>query len=128
MKLIPPLDEAITKLTSCLNAEKECLMAGTYAQLPKLSEQKAYFIGILDQYIAKAAFTAELRAHRVDINRIKKLALENEKLLASAKAGAASAKNRLTAIMNRESVVGTYTEHGDKLRTHDAVITRRKIA
>jgi len=128
MKQTLPLDETILQLAKILEYEKEQLLSGGYSQLTKISNAKIYHLKLLDAHISSLNNNAALAQFTTDINRVKKLAIENGTLLQSAKYGVTAAQARIAAIKNAESMVGTYTQDGDKLQTQDAAITRRKIA
>ncbi len=128
MKQIPPLDETILQLAKILEYEKEQLLSGAYSQLTKISNAKTYHLKLLEAHISSLHNNAALTQFTADINHVRKLASENETLLQSAKIGVTAAQARIAAIKNAESMVGTYKQGGDKLRTQDAAITRRKIA
>ncbi|NOX93999.1 MAG: hypothetical protein GXP04_02565 [Alphaproteobacteria bacterium] len=128
MKQTLPLDETILQLAKILEYEKEQLLSGGYSQLTKISNAKIYHLKLLDAHISSLNNNAALTQFTADINRVKKLAIENETLLQSAKYGVTAAQARIASIRNSESMVGTYTQDGDKLRVQDAAVTRRKIA
>jgi hypothetical protein len=128
MKQTLPLDETILQLAKILEYEKEQLLSGGYSQLTKISNAKIYHLKLLDAHISSLNNNAALTQFTADINRVKKLAIENETLLQSAKYGVTAAQARIASIRNAESMVGTYTQDGDKLRVQDAAVTRRKIA
>ncbi len=128
MKQTLPLDETILQLAKILEYEKEQLLSGSYSQLSKISNAKTYHLKLLDAHISSLNNNVALTQFAADINRVQKLAIENETLLKSAKYGVTAAQARITAIKSADSMVGTYTYDGDKLRTQDASITRRKIA
>jgi hypothetical protein len=128
MKQTLPLDETILQLAKILEYEKEQLLSGGYSQLTKISNAKIYHLKLLDAHISSLHNNAALAQFTADINRVKKLASENETLLQSAKYGVTAAQARIVSIRNAESMVGTYTQDGDKLRAQDAAVTRRKIA
>jgi hypothetical protein len=128
MKQTLPLDETIIQLAKILEYEKEQLLSGGYSQLTKISNAKIYHLKLLDAHISSLNNNAALTQFTADINRVKKLASENETLLQSAKYGVTAAQARIVSIRNAESMVGTYTQDGDKLRVQDAAVTRRKIA
>lgn len=128
MQAPPSIDVAISKLVELLTLEKSRLLAGSYDGFPELSEQKQYYLSILTGYIQDPVANKNLKPYGRAIEQIKALANENEALLKAAKNGINAAQTRLKKIMNRESLVGAYTEDGHKLRTHDSVVTRRKFA
>lgn len=128
MQPTPPIEVVLSSLIEALSIEKERLLAGDYADLPKISERKAHYMSILDRYLNDPATVSHVKAHIRDIEIVKTAAQENEKLLIAAKAGAVAAQNRLTRMANKETMVGAYTAEGDKLRTHDSEVTRQKIA
>jgi flagellar biosynthesis/type III secretory pathway chaperone len=128
MKQTLPLDETVWQLAKILEYEKQQLLSGGYSKLEKISNAKIYHLKLLDAHISSLNNNAALAQFTSDIDHVKKLAKENETLLQSAKYGVTAAQRRITAIKNAESIVGTYTQDGDKLRTQDAAITRRKIA
>lgn len=123
-----PIEVLFSSLIEALTIEKDRLLAGDYKDLPKIGERKAYYMGLLDQRIADPNAAASLKSHIRTVEKIQIMAQENAKLLAAAKAGAAAAQARIKRMASRESMVGAYTEDGQKLRTHDFEVTRQKIA
>lgn len=128
MDTATPIEVVFSSLIEALTIEKERLLSGDYKDLPKIGERKAYYMAALDQRIADPNAAASLKSHIGTIERIKLMAQENAKLLAAAKAGVAAAQTRIKRMASRESMVGAYTEDGQKLRTHDFEITRQKLA
>ena len=123
-----PIEVLLSSLIEALKIEKDRLLAGDYRDLPKIGERKAHYMAILDQHLASPHAAANLKSHIRTIEAIKTTAQENAKLLAAAKAGAAAAQARLKRMATKETMVGAYTEGGQKLRTHDCEVTRQKIA
>ena len=128
MRLTPTLEDALSQLVKILRHEKEQLLSGQYAQLEDISRLKAKHLKTVNDYISNENNAPYLAQFAPAINKVKSLAMENEKLLQSAKYGVNSAKTRLENIKNSESIVGTYTPDGDKLRTQSASTTRYRIA
>ena len=124
----PSIDAAINKLVELLTLEKSRLLSGSYDGFPEIAQQKEYFLSILTGYIQDPVASKSLKPYAKSIEQIKALANENEALLQAAKNGINAAQTRLQKIMTRESLVGAYTAEGEKLRTHDSVVTRRKFA
>lgn len=123
-----PIEVLFSSLIEALTIEKDRLLAGDYKDLPKIGERKAYYMELLDQRIADPNAAASLKSHIKTVEKIQIMAQENAKLLAAAKAGAAAAQARIKRMASRESMVGAYTEDGQKLRTHDFEVTRQKLA
>lgn len=128
MEQIPPFNIALKQLISLLNKEKDALLAGDYTILKELTKEKLTYSAILNKHLLNPALTNTVKAHARALQSMQKLARENEGLLASAKYGVQSAQKRLNNLEQRKSTVGTYTEDGYKLRTHDAGMTRQKTA
>ncbi len=128
MTPLPPAEVLIKSTIDALNIERARVLAGDFNDLPKLTERKLHYLSLLQTYMNDPASGPSLKPFVGDIEFIKKLAQENEKLIASARAGLTAAKNRLNNLKNREQRVGTYTEDGAKLGAHDANVTRRIIA
>lgn len=123
-----PIEVLFASLIEALKIEKDRLLAGDYKDLPKIGERKAHYMALLDQRLADPNAAASLKSHIKTIEHIKLMAQENAKLLAAAKAGTAAAQARLKRMASRESMVGAYTQDGEKLRTHDFEVTRQKLA
>ena len=123
-----PLDDVIDKLVKTLRYEKQQLLSGAYAELSAISNTKSQYLASLDAHVSSLTHDSNLARYAAKIAEVKKLANENEMLLQSAKSGVTAAQIRLNTITNSENMVGTYTQDGDKLRTQDAAITRRKLA
>lgn len=124
----PPLDVAVSRLVEILTLERSRLLAGAYDTLAEITEYKSRYLSALAHYLETEEYGPSLRAHAAHIEQIKKLAVENERLLNAAKAGVQSAQSSLKKIMNRDSYVGAYAENGEKLLAPDAGVTRRKFA
>lgn len=122
-----PFEVVLSSLVEALRLEKARLLEGAYADLPKISERKAHYMALLDQYLSDRAQASKIKPYIDEIEYIKLLAGENAKLLAAAKAGANAAQKRIAMIKSRENMVGTYTEDGYKLRTHDSDVTREAV-
>lgn len=123
-----PIEVVFSSLIEALKIEKDRLLAGDYADLPKIAERKAHYMGVLEARLAAPDAAHMLKSHFKTVEFIRTGAQENAKLLASAKAGATAAKARLRRMANRETMVGAYTHEGEKLRTHDFEVTRQKMA
>lgn len=127
MTQTPPLNQTVTALTETLLEEKKQLLKGVFDDLPSINKKKSHYMALLE-----SAFTTEspqiLSAYKEKLSRIAKLSKENEKLLSAAKSGTNAAITRIRSLLDREKTVGTYTQSGYKLQTHDAGVTREKIA
>ncbi len=128
MEPTPPFDLTLSRLIKILKYEKEQLLLGAYGELAAISKTKRQYIEILDAHESSLHGDSAIARYAAGIDAVKKLAKENETLLKSAQSGVVAAQTRIEAINNSESMVGTYTQEGDKLRTRDAAVTRRKIA
>ena len=122
------LEQIIDNLIETLTVEKEYLLNGAYRELPSVTERKLYFSSLLDEYIASPDARYFAAPHKEKIHQIKQIADSNEVLLSATRSGVNSAITRLNKILHRENTVGTYTESGSKLDTHNVGVTRHKIA
>ena len=122
-----PFEVVLSSLVEALRLEKARLLAGDYSDLPKISERKAHYMALLDRHLCDPTQAPKIKPYIEEIEYVKVLAGENTKLLAAAKAGAHAAQKRIAMIKSRENMVGTYTEDGYKLRTHNSDVTREAV-
>ena len=124
----PSLSVSVNKLIELLSLEKSRLLGGSFDDMPKITEQKEYYLSVLTAYMQDSTASMTLKPFQGAITQIQSLAIENEGLLNAARTGVSAAQARLKNIVTRESFVGAYTENGQKLRTHDCGVTRCKTA
>lgn len=121
-------EQAIYRLVETLKHERIQLLAGDMSNLAAIANKKKDDLGIIESHLVRPGSEKIFNAFRPRIAAMQKLAAENEALLASARDGVKSAQDRLEKINKDEQNVGAYNEYGEKLRMHEASITRRKIA
>ena len=122
------LDQTVKALILILDKEKEALLGGNYVHLDPIRAQKEKVTNELTAGLGQISDKSVLESYGAAIEQIRVRAIENEKLLATAKSGVASARARLQAVLNRENTVGTYTAGGYKLPTHSAGVSRNTVA
>lgn len=123
-----PFSEILDNLIEALEQEKHVLLTGAYDALPAIMEKKERFTTLLNGQFGNPNDALIVEAGRDRIERMRSLSDANSKLLMAAKNGAQSAKMRIEKVMNRENMVGTYTQTGSKLRAKEAFITQQKLA
>lgn len=123
-----PLKVILSSLADALKLEKKRILAGDFGDMPKIAERKIHYLSALDPYLTQPALRSEIAPFLDRVSRIKKMASENETLLQAAKNGVNSAKFRIKTMTDRVNNVGAYTANGEKLRTHNSCVTRRKTA
>lgn len=128
MRQTGQLSDVTERLIELLKLEKMQLMQGDYRSLEGVAEEKASCCKALDAHLEDPASQAAVQPLLNRIQSIKMLADHNAALLSAAKSGVTSAKTRLHNIFSQENTVGTYTASGAKLRSHDALGTKHKLA
>lgn len=123
-----PFSALVDNLIEALEQEKNALLSGAYEALPPIMEKKERLATLLEGQFENHIGPMSAGAGKSKIEKIRSLSDANGKLLLAAKAGASSAKARIEKIMNRENMVGTYTQTGSKLRAKEAFITQQKLA
>ncbi|MBT8472562.1 MAG: hypothetical protein HKN14_13125 [Marinicaulis sp.] len=115
-------------LIETMKLEKAYITAGAFEKLEKIADRKQLRIAALEKLLNNPQLRHEIGQCSKEIERFERNARENESLLLSAKNGVSAAKHRLKQIAMRARNIGVYGENGNKIQTHNSVVTRNKIA
>jgi len=122
------LNDVLSALELNLAKERKALLGGAYDAIGLILSEKERLGAILDAMLVDPHRAAQLPAYRKRLQKVVDAAKENEKLLAAAKIGAASARARIKDILSQQRMVGVYGEGGDKVVAPGAGVSRQKFA